>query len=147
MQHYVLYLFCTLNFGVFTIDCLLHHYCHFSLLVFSCEVFGVFTIDCLLHHYCHFSLLVFSCEVLRRVNNKYCYAYSVLNNQSQYHNMNFTMFVTQMGQPNFDSEPFHRICKIPYRTDSERFIDIPFRTVPNFQSQFCRPLIKFIFFF
>jgi len=83
--------------------------------------------------------------VLSKVNNKYCYAYSVLNNQSQYHNMNFTMFISQMGQPNFDSytdsEPLHGICKIPYRTDSEEFIDIPFRTVPNFESQFRRTLV------
>jgi len=62
------------------------------------------------HHYCHFSLLVFSQEVLSKVNNEYCYAYSVLNKESQYHNMNFTKFISQMGQPNFDSEPIPNRC-------------------------------------
>jgi len=56
--------------------------------------------------------------------------------------MNFTMFISQMGQPNFDSEPIPNLCTefvkfrtepIPnrFRTDSEEFIYIPFRTVPN----------------
>jgi len=44
-----------------------------------------------------------------------------------------------------NSEPLHGICKIPYQTDSEEFIDIPFRTVPNFESQFRRPLPHTLF--
>jgi len=56
--------------------------------------------------------------------------------------MYFTLFVSQMGQPNFESEPILNRCTefAKFWTDSEEFIDIPFRTVPNFESQFRRPL-------
>jgi len=53
------------------------------------------------------------------------------------------MFISLMVQPKFDSEPIPNRCTefVKFRTEPIPKNLLTFRTVPNFESQFRRPLL------